>query len=321
MSTKAGLAACVCAATFASCSGSDGRLPLIARGDAVRIISTGGGCPSAFAQSDFDDSSWQKVTLPMASVPPGGVCMRAIFDAASGDSGNGRYRWLTITLSTPTRAVLNAGKPLGADVHNGGGLDWTTDDDEPDPTPHPPGVATRVYTLDLKLFPSLLQAKNNVLALQIPETNDAVDIEAVLVRDEVTADSVVQVTKAPYRLRPTATSMRIAWESDRATPSWLVVDGQQYDGGWSMHHEGEVDGLVAGRAYSFYVATAESSALPPECAGLIAASPKGKVVEPLLDDSEFWKYLQRRDACNRLAQAIHSTPRALRAVTPDGPVR
>jgi hypothetical protein len=115
--------------------------------------------------------------------------------------------------------------------------------------------------------------------------------------------------------------MRIAWESDRAAPSWLVVDGQQYDGGWSLHHEVEVDGLVAGRVYSFYVATAESNALPPECVGLLSASSSRKIVEPMLDDDEFWKYLQRRDACNRLAQAIHSAPRALRATALDAPVR
>jgi len=318
MSTKAGLAALGCAVAFASCGGNDGRLPLIAEGDAVRIITSSGGCPSTFGQSDFDDSSWQKITLPMPSVPTGGVCMRAAFDAGATID---RYRWLTITLSTPTRAVLNAGKPLGADVRTGGGLDWSTDDGDPELAPHIPGVPSRVYTLDLKLFPSLLQAKNNVLALQIPATSAPVDINAVLMRDDVSADSVVQVTKGPYRLRPSPTSMHIAWESDRAAPSWLVVDGQQYDGGWSMHHEVEIDGLVPGRVYSFYVASAESGALPSECAGVLASSSNRKMVEPLLDDDEFWKYLQRRDACNRLAQAIHSAPRALRATAPDAPVR
>jgi len=303
MSTKAGLAALGCAAAFASCGGNDGRFALIAQGDAVRIISsTAGDCPSTFGQSDFDDSTWQKVTLPLPSVTTGGVCMRAAFDAGTDID---RYRWLTITLSTPTRAVLNAGKPLGADVKAGGGLDWSTDEDDPERAPPVPGVPSRIYTLDLKLFPSLLQAKNNVLALQIPATNEAVDINAVLLRDDVSADRVVQVTKGPYRLRPSPTSMRIAWESDRAAPSWLVVDGQQYDGGWSMHHEVEVDGLVAGRVYSFYVASAEASALPAECASVLNA-PNRKMVDPLLDDDEFWKYLQRRDACNRLAQAIHA---------------
>ena len=94
-----------------------------------------------------------------------------------------------------------------------------------------------------------------------------------------------------------------------------------------MHHEVEVDGLVAGRSYSFYVATAQSSALPPECESVLS-SPMAKkyieapnLVEPDLDDDQFWKYLQRRDACNRLAQAIHSVPRQLRATALDAPVR
>lgn len=318
MSTNARVAALLWAAAFASCSGSDGKLPLIARGDAVRITAPGaGGCPQTFGQSGFDDSGWQTVTLPMSSVPAGGVCLRADFNVAGAID---RYRWLTITLSTRTRALLNAGKPLGNDVQVGGGLDWSTDADDLELDARPP-VPNRIYTLDLKLFPSLLQPTGNVLALQIPETGDPVDIQAVLVRDDVTADNVVQVVKGPYRLRPTPTSTRIAWESDRVAPSWLVVDGKQYDGGWSMHHEVEIDGLVPGRVYSFYVATAESSALPPECATLVSPPAKSGFTEPNLDDGEFWKYLQRRDACNRLAQAVHSAPRSLRAMTLDAPVR
>src|SRR5262249_8897928 len=143
-----------------------------------------------------------------------------------------------------------------------------------------------------------------------------------LQRDDVSADDVVQVTKGPYRIRPTPTSMRIAWESDRVAPSWLVVDGRQYDGGWSMHHEVEVDGLVPGRAYSFYVATAQASALPPQCQSVLSTA-MAKMVnpEPNLDNDQFWKYLQRRDACNRLAQAIHSVPRMLHATVVEAPVR
>jgi hypothetical protein len=129
------------------------------------------------------------------------------------------------------------------------------------------------------------------------------------------------VVKPPYRLRPSPSSMRIAWESDRVAPSWLVVDGKQYDGGWSMHHEVEIDGLVPGRASTFYVATAESSALPAECANVVNPSAKHGAIETNLDDSEFWKYLQRRDACNRLAAAVHSAPRILRAPVADAPVR
>jgi len=308
----------VCAAAFARCGGSDGKLPLIARGDAVRVTApSGDACPQAFGQSNFDDSAWDKVTLPMASVPAGGVCLRADFDVADIVD---KYRWFTITLSTRTRALLNVGKPLGSDVRDGGGLDWSTDsDDLALDVATPP--TTRVYTLDLKLFPSLLQQKNNVLALQIPQTGDPVDIAAVLVADDVAADNVVQVVKAPYRLRPTPSSVRIAWESDRVAPSWLVVDGKQYDGGWSMHHEVEIDGLVPGQVSTFYVATAESSALPAECANVVNPSSKRGDIETNLDDSEFWKYLQRRDACNRLAAAVHSTPHILRATAADAPVR
>ena len=294
-------------------------MPLIARGDAVRVLPAGGiACPETFGAADFDDSGWQKETLPMASVQTGGVCLRAAFDVGADIS---QYRWLTINLSTKTRALLNAGKPLGNDVENGGGIDWSTDDDDlqgvsPSTTP----AQSRYYTLDLRLFPSLLQAQRNVLALQIPETPAPVDISAVLQRDNVTADDVVQLTKAPYRLMPSPTSMRVAWESDRSAPSWLVVDGKQYDGGWSVHHEVVVDGLVAGRAYSFYVATAQSSALPAECAGIVS-TPMARVgkgsgnLAPDLDDDQFAKYLQRRDACNRVAQAIHSAPGVLRPTT------
>lgn len=293
-------------------------LPLIERGDAVRVVSASdGACPQAFGQSDFDDSAWTQVKLPMASVPAGGACVRVDFDVA--DTVD-KYRWFTITLSSRTRALLNIGKPLGSDVRDGGGIDWQTDADDL-VSDVPPPATNRVYTLDLKLFPSLLQQKNNVLALQIPQTGDPVDIQAVLVRDDVAADSVVSVVKAPYRLRPTATSTRIAWESDRVAPSWLVVDGKQYDGGWSMHHEVELDGLVAGRVYTFYVATAESSALPADCANVVNPSAKRGQIESNLDDSEFWKYLQRRDACNRLAQAVHSAPHLLRPTSLDAPVR
>ncbi|HEX6835375.1 MAG TPA: hypothetical protein VF334_02325, partial [Polyangia bacterium] len=137
------MAALLCAGAFVSCSGFDGKLPLIARGDAVRITAPGaGGCPQTFGQSGFDDSGWQKVTLPMSSVPAGGVCLRADFDVAGGTD---RYRWLTITLSTRTRALLNSGKPLGNDVQDGGGLDWSTDSDDLELAAHPP-AANRMYT-------------------------------------------------------------------------------------------------------------------------------------------------------------------------------
>ena len=81
-----------------------GKLPLIARGDAVRVTAPSGDvCPQSFGHGDFDDSTWDKVTLPMASVPAGGVCLRADFDVAD---VVGKYRWFTITLSTSdTRAA------------------------------------------------------------------------------------------------------------------------------------------------------------------------------------------------------------------------
>ena len=200
-----------------------------------------------------------------------------------------------------------------------GGLDWSTADD--DLTSATPAAANRTYSLDLRLFPTLLQAQRNVLALEIPETPNAVDIQAVLVEDDGSPDDVVELVKPPYRLRPSPTSMRIAWESDRAAPSWLMVDGRQYDGGWSMHHEVEVAGLVAGRAYSFYVSTAQASALPAACRASASPAANRRLALPDLTDEEFGKYLQRRDACARLAQAIHSAPRLLRTAAPDAPVR
>ncbi|HEY2746374.1 MAG TPA: metallophosphoesterase [Polyangia bacterium] len=292
-------------------------VPLIARGDAVRVLSSvNGDCPAAFGDANFDDSAWKKVDLPMPSVPTGGLCLRASFNIGDDIA---QYRWLTITLSTPTRALLNAGKPLDDNVA-GGGLDWSTDDDDL-PASTPPAQQNRYYTLDLRLFPSLLQPERNVLALEIPATNSPVDISAVLQRDDVAAESPVQVTKGPYRLQPSPTSTRIAWESDRSAPSWLVVDGREYDGGWAMHHEVEIDNLVAGRDYSFYVATAQSSALPADCEGVVSAPMAKKLIEPNLDDDQFWKYLQRRDACGRLALAIHSVPLSLRPMAAMAPVR
>jgi hypothetical protein len=312
------LAALTIATSFAQCGSSDGVLPLIARGDAVRIISadSGGACPQGWGTSDFDDRAWQKVTLPMASVPAGGVCLRAEFDVGSSLP---RYRWLHITLSFRSRAQLNVGKPITDSNEQPGGIDWSTEDG--DLAMLAPSVANRTYTLDLHLFPSLLQAQRNVLALEIPETGNPVDIQAVLAEDDGSPDNIAQMTKAPYRVRPSPTSTRIAWESDRSAPSWLVVDGQQYDGGWSMHHEVEVDGLVAGRIYSFYVSTAQASALPAACQAIGSAPASHKLAESDLTDDEFAKYLERRDACNRLQQAIKSPPRALRVTALDASVR
>lgn len=307
------LAAVGLVATFAHCGASEDVLPLIARGDAVRVLGAT-DCPAGWGDTAFDDSAWTVEKLPIASVPDGGVCLRAEFDVGAALT---KYRWLTIRLSSKTRARLNAGKAITSDQERGG-LDWTADDD-PEAPPQPSPV--KQYTLDLRLFPSLLSPARNVLALQVPATRDPVDVEAMLMRDDGSTGDIVQVVKGPYRLRPSPTSMRVAWESDRAAPSWLVVDGKSYDGGWAMHHEVELDGLVAGRVYSYYVATAESSALPVECQGQVASPANPRLAEPELTDDDFWKYIQRRDACARLAQAIHSPPRALRPMAPGAPVR
>jgi hypothetical protein len=289
-------------------------LPLIARGDAVRVLDVT-DCPTGWGDAAFDDSGWSVAKLPIAAVPDGGACLRAQFDVHATLE---RYRWLTITLSSKTRARLNAGKAITSDQERGG-LDWTAADDVADPTPQP--APTRQYTLDLRLFPTLLSPSRNVLALQVPATRDPVDVEAVLMRDDGSMGDIVQVVKGPYRLRPSPTSMRVAWESDRAAPSWLVVDGKSYDGGWTMHHEVTLDGLVAGRVYSYYVATAESTALPPECQSATASTASSHLAQPELTDDDFWKYIQRRDACARLAQAVHSPARALRATAIGAAVR
>lgn len=310
------LAVVVVVATFAHCGTSD-TLPLIARGDSVRVVGSGDAdCPSGWGERGFDDSTWQSARLPIEAVPEGGVCLRKQFDI-SGSLAN--YRWLTIRVSSHSRARLNAGKSITSDQERGG-LDWSTEEDPAAPAPRP--IPTREYTLDLRLFPTLLQPHANVLALQVPQTRDPVDLEALLKRDDGAAGDFVRVVKGPYRLRPTATAMRIAWETDRSAPSWLVVDGKQYDGGWAIHHEVEVGGLVAGRVYSFYVSAAESSALPPQCQSAVAhAQSDPRYVSNQLTDDEFWKYIERRDACNRVAQAIHSDPRALRAARLGAPVR
>lgn len=305
---RVGLAACA-AAAFAHCHSEGAFLPLIARGDAVRVLGGGAAvCPSGWDAPDFDDSAWALARLPIASIPTGGVCLRKEFDVGP---NLWRYRWLTIRLSSRWRARLNPGKPLSTGDEDQG-LDWSADDE-------PPTQATpdRVYTLDLRLFPTLLQPARNVLALQVAESTQPLELEATLQRDDSSRSLFVHVVKGPYLVRPAPGAMRVVWESERSAPSWAIVDGQRYDGGWAMHHEVVLDGLAAGRVYPFYVETAQSSALPPECRDAAVA---GVADDPDGPD-DFWKYVQRRDACRRVAQAIRSEPRDLRAAPADGPIR
>jgi Calcineurin-like phosphoesterase len=306
------IAAIGCAAALAQCgTAAPESLPLIGSGAAVRIVpSTASGCPSGWDENDFDDRSWGITWLPIAVVPSGGACLRKEFDIGADPA---RWRWLKIRFSGRSRARLNAERPVTAATEQG--LDWSTDDEGSADAE----AAQREYTLDLRLFPTLLQAQRNVLALQVPPTTRPLGIEARLLPDDGSASQYVQVVKGPYQVHPSATSTRIAWESDRSAPSWAIVDGRRYDGGWAMHHEVQLDGLVAGRRYSFYVETAQASALPPECASLITSAVKLDVLD---GSDEFWKYVQRRDACNRVVRAIRTDTIDLRgAPALDGAVR
>jgi hypothetical protein len=308
------LGAIVCGLASAHCSSSDAPLPLIVRGDAVRILPIGvGGCPSGWGAGDFDDHRWTVARLPIGWIPKSGVCLRKQFDVPADLA---KYRWLTIRLSSRARAQLNGGRPISSAVEQGGGLGWSTDDEAA-----AQASPRRDYVIDLRLFPELLHPTGNVLALQVAATPDPVDLEVTLAKDDGSDSDFVRVVKGPYQVRPSAASTRIAWESQRSAPSWALVDGQQYDGGWAVHHEVVVAGLSAGRLYSTYVETAQASALPPECR-LRNLSGGARVISPLDDASdEFQRYVQRRDLCNRVAQAIHSDPLDLRAPVAGGRVR
>jgi hypothetical protein len=298
------LGATVCAAALAAaCSADQQTLPLIVAGDTVRtapsVAAAGNasdGCPDGWSGPAFDDHTWTRLTLPIASVAGSGVCLRKKFDIAAPLE---RYRWLTIRLSSRSRAQLNPGRPVTS-AEERGGIDWNTDDDDRPTTPDTP---TREYALDLRLFPTLLQASDNVLALQVPETNQAVEIEALLQKDSGADVASAAVQRGPWLIHPTDSSVQIAWEAGRASPSWAVVDDVRRDGGWAVHHEALADGLVTGRTYPFWVETGEESLLPAPCRG-VASKASMPPDDPGSDD--YWRYVQERDACNKVASAIRT---------------
>jgi hypothetical protein len=305
------LSATMCAALLAACGAGDQTLPLIVDGDTVRITpSSTMGCPSGWSDAGFDDRAWSALRLPIASVQSSGVCLRKEFDIRAPLS---HYRWLKIRLSTRSKARLNPDRPVTA-AEERGGIDWTTDDDRSAATPS----TSREYSLDLQLFPTLLQAANNVLALEVPQTNQAVQIEAVLQKDDGRAEGSAAVQRGPYLIHPTDRSVQIAWEAGRASPSWAMVDDTRRDGGWSLHHQALADQLLPGRPYSFWIENGQESVLPPGCRGVathVASAPN----DP--SDDEYWRYFQMRDGCARLARAIHSEAARLHTPAPGGHLR
>jgi hypothetical protein len=61
------------------------------------------------------------------------------------------------------------------------------------------------------------------------------------------------VTKGPYLLAPTPTSVTVMWETSERATSRLIVDGKSWDGGSGQLHRVRVDGLSSSRSYPFHV--------------------------------------------------------------------
>ncbi|HEX4457036.1 MAG TPA: metallophosphoesterase family protein [Polyangia bacterium] len=293
------LGALLVAVSFGQCSKSD-TLPLITDGDSVRLLSTA-SCPDGSDASTYDDSGWKTATLPLIGVPASGACMRKEFDIGSSLPD---YRWLDIRLTSGSQAQLNVGLGPGKEQMESGpqGLYWTSSLDPDDPSTATTETASTVveYTLDLRLFPTLLQPKANVLALAIPPMQRALELGAVLRRDDSYDSAYVKVVNGPYSVRPSAAGVQLQWETDRSAPSWVTVSGgARYDGGWSVHHGVDVSMLVPGSFYSFYVSTAESDALPSECQALGVTDDYSNA-----GDDQLGRYVQRRNDCQQLAAAI-----------------
>ncbi len=292
------LGALVVAVSFGQCSKSD-TLPLITDGDSVRLLSAS-VCPDGADASTFDDTSWSTAKLPLVGVPQSGACLRKEFNIGSSLPD---YRWLDIRLTSGSQARLNVGPGKEQMTAGEQGLYWTSSDDPDDPTAKTttPTTGTVVeYTLDLRLFPTLLQPTQNVLALAVPQMQQSLELGAILRRDDGYDSAYVKVVNGPYSVHPSTTGVQLQWETDRSAPSWAVVaGGESYDGGWSVHHGVDVESLVPGRFYSFYVSTAESSALPAECqaVGVDSVSDTG-------DDDQLGRYVQRRNDCQQLAAAV-----------------
>ena len=294
------LGALLVAVSFGQCSKSD-TLPLITDGDSVRLLSAS-TCPDGADASSFDDSSWATARLPLVGIANSGACLRKEFNIGSSLPD---YRWLDIRLTSGSQARLNVGAGPGKEQMEAGeqGLLWTSSDDPDDPTTNPTtttNTGTVVeYTLDLRLFPSLLQPTQNVLALAVPEMQQSLELGATLRRDDSYDSSYVKVVNGPYSVHPSTTGVQLQWETDRSAPSWVVIGGgQQYDGGWSVHHGVDIESLVPSRFYSFYVSTAESSALPVECQTIVDS------VSDTGDDGQLGRYVQRRNDCQQLAAAV-----------------
>jgi predicted phosphodiesterase len=310
--------AMVCAAAaLAACSADDQTLPLIGDGDVVRIVSgSTDGCPNGWSDAGFDDAAWQQMRLPIAAVQSAGLCLRKEFDISAPLD---RYRWLKIRLSTRTKAQLNPNRPVTV-AEERGGIDWSTDDDDSAPaTASAAPSPTREFSLDLRLFPTLLQAVGNVLALEVPQTRQELQIDVLLQKDDGSDDGSAAVQRGPYLVHPTATSVQIAWEAGRASPSWAVVGDQRRDGGWALHHQALADALVPGHSYAYWVETGEDSVLPPECRGVATASQPSKMPDD--PGADYWRYLQQRDGCKKVAAAIRTDAAYLRTPAPGGRLR
>jgi hypothetical protein len=297
------------------CGGNDSRRRLIDSGDDVRVVTADSvaGCPQGWAGSDYDDAGWPAQRLPIGAVPES-VCLRKAF--AAGDD-IARYRWLKIRLSSRSQVQLSSSRPIRGDEErnpNGstGGLNWSTEDADRAAASAPDD---REYTVDLRLFPDLLHPIGNVLALQVAQTPRPLLVTAELDVDSASGDDdgVVRVAKGPYLVRPSTGERRIVWETDRSAPSWAMVDGRRYDGGFAVHHEVALTGLASGVSHAGFIESAEESALPPECyqAGIVAKT-KQVVPEQAGDADDFWRYVERRGLCKRLAEAIRTRPVPLR---------
>jgi hypothetical protein len=216
------LFAAALASTLAGCN-FDTSYHLLSSGDAVRVLD-GSHAPDGWTATGFDDSSWPTAGSTVGPMAP---CLaRARFDLGPAYAA---YHELTLTLGGGQfTAWVNGAQLTGA---------------------------LSGSTMTLEVPPGLLQPTGNVLAISYTHSppTEAFTLAPQLDGQPDLAGTGPVVTKGPFLVRPTTTSVRIVWETSRAVASQAVVDGRVIDGGETTHHEAQVDGLSPSHAYPYHL--------------------------------------------------------------------
>jgi acid phosphatase type 7 len=100
----------------------------------------------------------------------------------------------------------------------------------------------------LEIPGGLLRGAGNLLEIACP-ANVRIELDG---EPDATGMGPI-VTKGPYLLAPTATSVTVMWETSENAASRLVVDGKSWDGGGGQLHRVRVDGLAPSRSYPYHV--------------------------------------------------------------------